>query len=229
MHKATVRAGCYFLSGFSIQQGLPFLTVKIRIFLEELICQFTGKCWKVSAELATRARSHGPLGIPHASRVWMPPEGGSTARTGPTAEISASFLSSRTTLWSGEEELKSKMLRAAEYLWLLQKWDFTACACIFFPPYFFNARVLQALNSSCPITEHPQRRQWEQKSRKSNKRKSPNLNPGNSGLARNTNKGSNCYNMQAWNQSLKKHRNWEETKNHSTLKQNNKKKYPISD
>lgn len=136
MHKATVRAGCYFLSGSSIQQGLPFLTVKIRIFLEELICQFTGKCWKVSAELATRARSHGPLGIPHASRVWMPPEGGSTARIGPTAEISASFLSSRTTLWSGEEELKSKMLRAAEYLWLLQKWDFTACACIFFPPTF---------------------------------------------------------------------------------------------
>lgn len=98
---------------------------------------------------------------------------------------------------------------------------------VFFPPpYFFNARVLQALNSNCPITEHPQRRQWEQKSRKRNKRKSPNLNPGNSGLARNTNKGSNCYNMQAWNQSLKKHRNWEETKNHSTLKQNNRKKTP---
>jgi len=67
MHKATVHTGYYFLSGFSIQKGLPLLTVEIKISAEVLICCFTGKRWKVSLKLASCAKSYRSSGIPRAS------------------------------------------------------------------------------------------------------------------------------------------------------------------
>ena len=85
MHKATVRTGCYFLSGFSIQKGLLFLTVKIKIFLEVLICCFIGKWWKVSLKIASCAKSYCSSGIPHASRGRIHSNGPRTQPAAPGA------------------------------------------------------------------------------------------------------------------------------------------------
>lgn len=178
MHKATVRAGCYFLSGFSIQKGVLFSTVEIKIFLEVLICCFIGKWWKISLKIASCAKSYCSSGMPHASRgriQWKGPRSPpaapgavpqrtprSTKRRLKRTRVRSRrppFLGCRNSFCllcffaggerrrqaggsqSGEEELKKQnplALHTAEYLCLLQKWDFTACSygISFFPPFF---------------------------------------------------------------------------------------------